>query len=121
MLARVGGGRQLSKAVDQGGDASGIGKDGVPVFEGAIGGDDDPAPFVTTIYDFEEQVGSTGVVREITNFVKAEELGTAGPRPCSPANSRLLIGTLTWAMTQTVADALLDRLLSTAHRLELKG
>lgn len=67
----------MSQAVDEGGDASGIGKDGVPVFEDAIGGDDDRAALVTTIDDFEEQVGSTGVIREITNLVNAKQCGTS--------------------------------------------
>ncbi len=67
----------VREAVDEGGDASGIGENGVPVLEDEIGGDDDRAAFVTAIDDFEEQVGSTGVVREITNFVNAEELGAS--------------------------------------------
>lgn len=66
----------MSKAVDEGGDASGVGKDSVPIFKDAIGGDDDRAAFVTTIDDFEEQVGSTGVV-EIDNFVNAKQCGSS--------------------------------------------
>ena len=67
----------MGEAVDQGGDASGMGKDGVPVFEDAIGGDQNGAAFVAAIDDFEEQVSGAGVVREITNFVEAEELGAS--------------------------------------------
>ena len=65
----------MSETVDEGGDAGGIGKDGVPVFEDAIGGDQNRATFVTAIDDFEKQVGGAGVVREIANFVDAEDLG----------------------------------------------
>ena len=48
----------MSEPVDEGGDASGIGKDGVPVFEDAIGCNDNRAAFVTTVDDFEEQISS---------------------------------------------------------------
>ncbi len=65
----------VGEPVDEGGDAGGMGKDGVPVFESTIGAEQNGAAFVTAIDDFEEQVGGAGVVREITNFVDAKDLG----------------------------------------------
>ena len=46
----------VGEAVDEGSDTGGVGEDGIPVFEGAIGGDQNGAAFVTAIDDFEEQV-----------------------------------------------------------------
>ena len=65
----------MSETIDKGGDAGGIGKDGVPVFKSAIGGDDQRAALVTAIDHFEEQVGGSGVIREIAEFINAEQLG----------------------------------------------
>jgi len=65
----------VGEAIDERGDACGIGKDSVPVFEDAIGGDQNRAAFVATIDDFEEQVSSAGVVRKITKLINAEDLG----------------------------------------------
>lgn len=64
----------MSEAVEKGCDAGGVGKDGVPVGKGTVGGDEDRAAFVAAVNDFEEEVGGRGVVGEVADLVNAEEI-----------------------------------------------
>ena len=64
----------VSEAINEGGDTGGVREDGIPVFEGTISSDDEGAALVTAIDDLEEQIGSGSIVREITEFINAEQL-----------------------------------------------
>src|SRR5215469_3345588 len=66
----------MGKTVEQGGDGSGVGEDGVPFFKGFIGGQQNGITLVAVIDDFKEQVGSVGVVSQIATFVDDEQGGT---------------------------------------------
>ena len=50
----------VGQAVDQGDGARGVGKDGVPVLERQVGGDEQGAVFVTAADEVEEEVGGSG-------------------------------------------------------------
>src|SRR2546428_8139918 len=65
----------MGEAVEEGGDAGGIGEDGVPLFEGFIGRQQDGLALVTVVNDFEEQVGGVGVVSDIATFVNDQQGG----------------------------------------------
>ena len=65
----------LSKAVHQGDDAGGAGKDGAPLFEGEVGADDGGALFVAAADDLVEQVGGTGVAGQIAKLVQDQQVG----------------------------------------------
>src|SRR2546426_11445177 len=68
----------MGEAVEEGGDAGGIGEDGVPLFGGFIGRQQDGLALVTVVNDFEEQVGGGGVVSEIATFVNDQKGGAGG-------------------------------------------
>jgi hypothetical protein len=61
----------VGEAVQQSGDDGGVGEDGIPVFEGTVGGDQQGAAFVAGVDDFVEQVGGLGVIGKISDFVEA--------------------------------------------------
>src|SRR5208283_6141120 len=65
----------MGEAVQQRGDAGGVGEDGIPFLKGFVGGQDHGVAFVAVVDDFEEQVGGVGVVGQVTNFVKDEQAG----------------------------------------------
>lgn len=66
----------MGEPVKKGGDAGGVGKDGVPVLEGEIGGENDRAAGVVTgIDDVVEEVGGVLVVGEISELVNGEKPG----------------------------------------------
>ena len=60
----------MGEAVDQRGDAAGVREDAGPVAEGEVGRDDDRPLLVATTDDFEEQIGSPGVVGEVADLVE---------------------------------------------------
>ena len=59
----------VGQAVDEGDGAGGVGEDGVPAFEGQIGGDEQGAVLVAAADELEEEVGGPCVVGEISHFV----------------------------------------------------
>ena len=59
----------MGEAVKQGGDGGGVGEDGVPVFEGAVGGQQQGAALVAAVDDFIKQIGGIGIIGEITDFI----------------------------------------------------
>lgn len=59
----------LGKAIDQGSDAGGAGKEGAPLLERQVGGDDDGARLVSPADDVEEQVCRCIVAGKIFNLV----------------------------------------------------
>src|SRR5271157_2804614 len=59
----------MGEAVEKRRDAGGVGKNGVPVFEDFIGGEQDGFALVTLVDDFEEQVGGVGVIRQVATFI----------------------------------------------------
>jgi hypothetical protein len=59
----------MGEAVEESGDAGGVGEDGVPFLKAFIGSQDDGIAFVTVVDDFEQQVGGVGIVGEIPYFV----------------------------------------------------
>ena len=65
----------VGEAVEQGRDAGGVGEDGVPVFEGLVGGQQNRIALVAVVDDFEEQVGGVGVVSQISTFVNDQQGG----------------------------------------------
>ena len=62
----------VGQPVDQGDGARGVGKDGVPVLEGQVGGDQQGAVLVASADDLEDQVRGAGVVGEVAEFVDAQ-------------------------------------------------
>ena len=66
----------VGQAVDQGDGARGVGKDGVPVLEQQVGGDEQGAVFVAAADELEEEVGGSGVVGQVAQLVDQEK-----PRP----------------------------------------
>lgn len=69
----------VSEAVEQGGDAGGVGEDLVPFFEGSIGGNGDSLIFVALIDHRVEQVRGVAVVGKVAHFVNAQERRTGVP------------------------------------------
>ena len=67
----------MGQAADQGDGARGIGKDGVPVLERQVGGDEQGAVFVTAADELEEEVGGSATCRSRRT-----------PRTCSSSSSR---------------------------------
>src|SRR5215831_2249453 len=67
----------MGQAVEESGNGGGIGKDGVPLFEGLIGGQQNRIALVTVVDDFEEQVGGMGVVGQIAAFVDDQQGGAS--------------------------------------------
>ncbi len=65
----------MSEAIQQRGDAGGVGENGVPVFESFIGSQQNRIAFVAVVNHFEEQVGGVGVVSQISTFVNHQESG----------------------------------------------
>ena len=63
----------VGETIEETDDAGGVGKHDVPVFEGAVGSDDDRAVLVAPVDDLVEQIGDMAVVGEITNFVDTEQ------------------------------------------------
>ena len=59
----------VGQAVDQGDGARGVGKDGVPAFEGQVCGDQQGAVLVASADELEDQVGGAGVVAEVAYLV----------------------------------------------------
>ena len=59
----------VGESVDEGDGARGIGEDGVPVFEGQVGGDEQGAVLVAAADELEEEVGSASVVGEVSELV----------------------------------------------------
>ena len=52
----------MDEPVDEGNDTGSAGEDGTPVVEGAVRGNDDGLPFVSSGDDLKEQVGGALVV-----------------------------------------------------------
>ena len=67
----------MGETVEQCCDASGVGKYGVPVFERAIGGDEHGSAFIAAVDDFIKEISGGGVVREVADFVNAEQSRSA--------------------------------------------
>ena len=65
----------VGQAVDEGDGAGGVGEDGVPVFEGQVGGDEQGAVLVTAADELEEEVGGPCVIGEISHLVAHQERG----------------------------------------------
>src|SRR5208282_6458457 len=65
----------MGEAVEQRGDAGGVGEDGIPFLEGFVGSQDHGIAFVAVVDDFEQQVGGVGVIGQVTDFVKHEQAG----------------------------------------------
>ena len=65
----------MSEAIQQRGDAGGVGENGVPVFEGLVGGQQNRIAFIAVVNHFEEQVGGVGVVSQISTFVNDQQGG----------------------------------------------
>ena len=65
----------MGQAVQEGGDAGGVGKDVVPIGEAAIGGEENRAVFIPPVDDFVEQIGGMIVVRQIPTLVNTQECG----------------------------------------------
>ena len=65
----------VGEAVDECDGTGGIGKDGVPVLEGEVGGDQQGAVLVAAADELEEEVGGSGVVGEVAEFVDQEQCG----------------------------------------------
>jgi hypothetical protein len=63
--------RVMGEAVEESGDAGGVGKDGVPVLERAIRRQQRGVAFVAAVDDFEQQVSGVGIVGQISYFVQA--------------------------------------------------
>jgi len=63
----------VNSAIDEGDGAGGVGEDGWPVREGEIGGEDEALDFVPAGDHLEEQVGVAGVVRDVADFVDAQD------------------------------------------------
>lgn len=59
----------MSEPVQQRRNTGRVGKDQIPVFEGAVGRDQDRAALVSTIDDFVKQVGGVRIVGEIANLI----------------------------------------------------
>lgn len=68
----------VGEAVQQGGDHRGVGEHGIPVLEGAVGGEQQGAVLLAEVDDFVEQVSGLGVVGEITDLVDGQQ-GGEGP------------------------------------------
>ena len=66
----------LSESVDESADAGGAWKDGAPLFEGEIGGDNRGPSFVAPAHDVVEEVGGSTVAREIAEFVENQDVGS---------------------------------------------
>ena len=64
----------MGKAVQQRGDAGGVGEDGIPFLEGFVGGQDHGIAFIAVVDDFEQQVGGVGVIGQVAAFVDHEEI-----------------------------------------------
>ena len=65
----------VGEAVDECDGTGGIGKDGVPVLEGEVGGDEQGAVLVAAADELEEEVGGAGVVGEVAELVDDEQRG----------------------------------------------
>ena len=65
----------MDESVDEGDDASGIGKDVIPLGEGFVSSQDDGALEVPSSNDLEEEVGVAVVVGEIADLVDARPDG----------------------------------------------
>ena len=65
----------VGQPINQPDGARGVGEDGVPVAEGQVGGQHNGLLLVATRHDLEEQVFcGVRVVRQVANFVNAEQL-----------------------------------------------
>src|SRR5215467_6101091 len=65
----------MRQAIQQRGDASGVGENGVPFFEGLVGGEQDRIALIALVNHFEEQVGGVGVVSQISTLVNDQQSG----------------------------------------------
>src|ERR1019366_2874202 len=65
----------VGQAVEERGDAGGVGEDGVPILEGFIGRQEDGITLVTVVDDFKEQVGGVGVISKVATFVNDQQGG----------------------------------------------
>ena len=63
----------MDEPVDEGDDAGGAWKNGVPVAEGEVGGEDKALVFITPADDLEEQIGVAIVVGEVADLINAKE------------------------------------------------
>jgi len=65
----------VGESVEKSGNAGSVWKNGVPVLEGKIGGEDDGTPMlVTLIDDMVEEVGGVLVIGEISELIDGKEL-----------------------------------------------
>ena len=64
----------VRQAIQQSRDGCGIGKDGVPVLEGFVGGDQNRSTFVAAIDDLIKKVGRGSVIGKVTDFVNGEQM-----------------------------------------------
>ena len=65
----------VSEAIQQSGNASGIGKNLVPFLEGSVGSDNHGTLLVAAVDDLVEKVCGVVVVGEVGQFVNAEQMG----------------------------------------------
>jgi hypothetical protein len=65
----------MSEAIQQRGDAGGVGENGVPVFESLVGSQQNGMAFVAVVNHFEEQSGGVGVVSQVSTFVNNQQSG----------------------------------------------
>ena len=66
----------VREAVDQRDRTGSVGKDGVPVFEGKIRGDEEWAVRIAPTDDLEEEVGGVGVIGEVPDLIDGEQVGS---------------------------------------------
>src|ERR1700683_5467179 len=67
----------MGEAVEERGDAGGVGEDGIPFLKGFVGGQDHGVAFVAVVDDFEQQVGGVGVIGQITYLVEHQQAGAS--------------------------------------------
>src|SRR5208337_5490860 len=67
----------MGEAVQQRGDAGGVGEDGIPFLEGFVGGQEHGVAFVAVVDDFKQQVGGVGVIGQITYLVEHQQAGAS--------------------------------------------
>ena len=69
--------RAVDETIDERHDTGGVGKYLAPLSEGFVGRQDDRVLLIAPGDDLEEQVGVTGVVGEVADFVDDEQIGMA--------------------------------------------
>src|SRR6266571_4752169 len=62
----------MSETVEECGDGSGVGKDGVPVFKCFVRCNENRASFVTSTDELIEQIGGIRIIGEVRQFINAQ-------------------------------------------------